>query len=192
MIEKRCIGQLQAQELETISFPVFYEIHFSPQGDALLAYGEDSNHEAQLLVHEIEGDTRLIYSSGSGNENFTGAARWLPDSEKIEFVTGLFVPSNPFTTTFNLVEPDGNGLERRFEVTSNFFVTSGSWSPDGQQFAFTDGNYGPPEGSGLYILDLNTGEWRQILSHFFLGSPGQIDVWKQEMVKHQSRMEGIS
>lgn len=179
-IEKRCIGQTQPQELEALTFPVFYEIHFSPQGDALLAYGEDSNHETQLLVYEIEGDTQLIYSSGSGNENFTGAARWLPDGEKIEFITGLFVPDNPITTTFNLIEQDGTGLEVRLNVAADFAIAYGTWSPDGQEFAFSNWNFGPPEESGLYIVDLSTGEWRQILSHFFLGSPGQIDVWKQD------------
>lgn len=179
VIEKRCIGESQLQELEVVTFPVFYEIHFSPRGDALLVYGQDSSQQAQLLVHDIGGDTRLIYSSAS--EYFTGAARWLPDGQKIEFTgTGYFTPSSTVTATFNLIERDGSNLETRLNIVADLDVSEGTWSPDGQQFAFTSGNYGTPEESGLYILDLNTGEWRQVLSHFYLGSDARIGIWKQD------------
>jgi hypothetical protein len=179
-IEKRCIGRTQPQELEAITFPVFYEIHFSPQGDSLLAYGKDSLGEVRLLVHEIGGNTQQIFSETG--DYFTGDARWTPDGGTIEFIgTGHLDPDGVITTTFSLIERDGGNLEDQLTVVAAFPISNGNWSPDGQEFAFTYGHDSePPEGSGLYILDLNTGEWRQILSHFYLSSPAHIDVWKQD------------
>jgi hypothetical protein len=178
-IEKRCVDQLQPQELEIVTFPVFYELHFSPQGDTLLAYGETSNHEAQLLVHQIEGDTQLIYSSADEDGNSTGAARWLPDGEKIEFVsTKYFQPGDTVTTTFNLIGPDGSDLEVRLNLVADVDMSNGTWSPDGQEFAFTYAD-APGAESGVYVLNLNTGEWRQVLSHFYLGGSPIISAWEQ-------------
>jgi Tol biopolymer transport system component len=179
-IEKWCAGQLQPEELETVTFPVFYQIHFSPQGDALLAYGQDSTHKAHLVVHEIGDSTQEIFSSSS--EYVTGAARWLPDGEQIEFVgTGYLDPNNTITTTFNLIELDGDNLQLRLSLAATFGITEGNWPPDGEEFIFTYGHGSiTPAESGLYVLDLNTGEWRQILSYFYLGSPSNIDVWQQD------------
>jgi hypothetical protein len=180
-IEKRCIGQLQPQELETITFPVFYEIHFSPQGDSLLVYGRiNSLEEVYLLVHEVGRSTRTIFSETG--EYFTGAARWLPDGETIEFIsTGHLDPNGIITTTFNTIESNGNNLEIQLSVAANFAIKYGTWSLNGQEFAFTYGHMAlSPQESGLYILDLNTGEWRQILSHFYLGQSPSISAWKQD------------
>ena len=151
VIEKRCAGR-QPQELEAVTFPVFSEIHFSPQGDALLAYGYDAAFKAHLLVHEIGGNSQEIFVST--NEYFTGAARWLSGGEQIEFAgTGYLSSNNMITTTFNLIERDGDNLQLRLSVADTFDMSEGDWSPSGQEFVFTFGHDSEtPDDSGLYIL----------------------------------------
>lgn len=177
MIEKRCINEVQFELLDSVVFPVFYEIHFSPNGDAILAYGLDSSRTAQLVVHQIGGNSQTLFSQS--DNYFTGVARWLPDGWELEFIsTGHLTSNNTMTTTFNLIERDGNDLQNRLITVASFGISHGVWSPDGQQFAFTYGHDSVlPEESGLYVLDFTIGEWRQILSHFYLSLPPQIDIW---------------
>lgn len=175
-IETRCLGQIEPQWLENITLPAGQEIQFLPQTNFMLAYGEDVlTEEIKLFVHSINTDIDLIFTETK--EHFIGTARWWPDGTQIEFITGLFTPGKPLTTTFNLIQSDGNNFQIRQNITAEFAITNGIWSPDGQEFAFTWANSMPAEESGLYVLDLVTGEWRQILSHFYLGSSPQLDIW---------------
>jgi len=71
---------------------------------------------------------------------------------------------------FQQVDWQGREIVTRLMVQG---VGEGDWSPDGREFAF--GNYVPPPGyvvtgedAGLYVLDLDTGEKRKIVSEIYV------------------------
>jgi hypothetical protein len=175
-LEKNCIDQ----EPEIIGFfdfvdlpdhPVVYEL--SPQGDVLLAHGRMADGELRLYVQEIDQPTPPHLLFTYPNEDLSGhivAVRWLPDGSAIEFL--LRTQSD---NTFYRVSRDGGNITTGVSLPEQFQAELGDWSPDGQQFAFShveeDGTK-----SGLYIIDVQTGEWQQILSDFHMSST-RVRAW---------------
>jgi len=86
----------------------------------------------------------------------------MPDNPKIGFTAGQ--------TCFT-VNIDGTGLEEMSFLESLGTCIGGEWSPDRRQFATTSpGDWSPGESTverlGLYVLNLDSGRWQQVLSSY--------------------------
>jgi len=178
--ERICVGDSEPQVLDTVEFPGdagyrFYRI--SPQGDKLLAYdlGGHLRGDVRIYVKALGSDEppHLLFPPSPSSESCTleelrysslVSIHWSSD-EMIEFL--WCCDRDCF---FQQVDWQGREIVTRLMVQG---VGEGDWSPDGREFAF--GNYVPPPGyvvtgedAGLYVLDLDTGEKRKIVSEIYV------------------------
>jgi len=168
-VQRNCLGEDNIENIGTFEFadlparPMSYEL--SPEGDALLAWGRMPEGELRLYVQEIGASTLPLLLYTYPNEdletNFV-AVRWLPDGSAVEFL----LDTRPENTFFR-VNRDGSDLTSGVSLPEQFQVQLGDWSPDGEEFAFSHVEEDRTK-TGLYIVDLQTGDWRQILSGFHI------------------------
>ncbi len=177
-IEKNCIGDETAEIIGVFDFVdllgrrVRYKL--SPQGDAVLAYGQAPDGTLSLYLQEILSPTPPLLLHAYPNAERTSsivAARWLPDGSGIEFLLRGGYQSQEM---FYQISRDGHSLTTGISLPEQFQVETGDWSPDGHQFAFSHIEEDRTK-TGLYVVDLQTGEWRQILSGFHI--IGQTNAW---------------
>ena len=168
-LQRNCLNTEETENIGVFEFhelparPVIYDL--SPQGDVLLAHGRMRDGELRLYVQEIgqPAPPRLLFTYP--NEDLSGrivAIRWLPDGSAIDFLL-----RNQSDNTFYRVSRVNGDITKGISLPEQLQAELGDWSPDGNQFSFShveeDGTK-----SGLYIIDLQTGEWRQILSKFHI------------------------
>ena len=177
-IEKNCIGNDTAEIIGIFDFVDLFgrlvRYKLSPQGDAVLAYGQARDETLSLYVQEILSPTPPLLLHAYPNPVRTSsiaAARWLPDGSGIEFLLSEGYQSQK---TFYRISRDGLSLTIGISLPEHFQVEMGDWSPDGHQFAFSHIEEDRTK-AGLYVVDLQTGEWRQILAGFHI--TGQINTW---------------
>jgi hypothetical protein len=175
-LEKKCIDR-ETEVIGIFEFadlpeaPVHYQL--SPQGDALLAHGRMADGELRLYVQDIgrPAPPHLLFTQPKEDlGSRIVAVRWLPDGKAIEFL----LRTQPADTFYRVNRDDGD-ITTGVSLPEQFQAQLGDWSPDGRQFAFShveeDGSK-----SGLYLIDLQTGEWRQILSGFHMSST-RVRAW---------------
>ncbi len=176
-LEKVCRDNPSPEVITAIEFtnlsPIaFY--HLSSDGDYLLAYSYTGDGGLNMYVQPIGNSepATLVFSQSSspGIQAHVIALRWLTDNATIEFL----LAGVPYT--FYTVSADGTNLQAQMTL-SGFSVLSGDWSPDGLEFVFSDYSY--EHDPGIYILNLNTGNWRFILPEFFVPA---IHVWKADLL----------
>lgn len=174
-ITKVCVEQPEHQVLRVIEFPNLRPAfnnwyRLSPGQEMLLVYGASLNDTWDIYVWEFDTNITLpgLVVSQS-KSNYRGSVRWHPDGQRIEFVTGGMQLDGTVLTSFYVADPNGENLMTRLDLTAEFAVPNGDWSPDGYEFAFSlvmpDLT---PELSGIYVLDMESGVWQQILSEFYI------------------------
>lgn len=139
------------------------EIHWSPSGDQILVATSLSgfSRHADLYLIDLQGDEeQRIRHVFHTEEEWLLGPRWSPDGLRIEFVLCDQERANVLLS----IDKEGSGRQRIAEVIGlNQCIYPGSWSPDHTWLSFT------PSFGGLYILDVNTGYYWQIL-------PGYVPV----------------
>lgn len=176
-VQRNCLGEDNIENIGTFEFadlparPMNYEL--SPEGDALLAWGRMPEGELRLYVQEIGAPTPPLLLYTYPNEdletNFV-AVRWLPDGSAVEFL----LDTRPENTFFR-INRDGSDLTPGVSLPEQFQVQLGDWSPDGEEFAFSHVEEDRTK-TGLYIVDLQTGNWRQFLSGYHVSS-ARVRTW---------------
>lgn len=178
ILERACLHEPEPQLLGTLEFPElkphFSIYRLSPQGDRLLAYGQNLQGGVSLYITQIRGnESPRLYSE----QNSGGPIRWRPSGETIEFLV-LGRPNTFFTVD------TGQQIVLPRVSLDGFTVMTGDWSPDGSEFAFSYSTDNlQPARSGIYVLDFESGEWRQILAEFyvlniFTWSPDIPEAWQ--------------
>ncbi|MBX3061173.1 MAG: hypothetical protein KF770_32340 [Anaerolineae bacterium] len=182
-VTKVCAGSDERQLLETIELPglrpAMNLYRLSPQGDAFLitTLNESSIPEAYVYEFGSQQPPRLLLSGEDATWFIGGPARWRPDGQEIEIFLQHLEPDNMMRILLYTSDRQGNNRRITLELKLPFSL-QGDWSPDGRELAFFPGmpEY-TPETTGIYILDLETGTWRQILSGFYKDTP-LIQSWQ--------------
>lgn len=158
-----------AQTEETIAVMTFPELsgvpnyRLSPRGEGLLAYGLDLNKGVRLYWQAFTDEQpTLLFHQEDMEETFIGAGpiHWLTDGQTIEFV----VIGSP--TMFYRVNRSG-GQPTFYLALTDLAVLTGDWSSNGQQFVAT-GYDSVNEVDGLFIVDLASGEYQNILPDYII------------------------
>jgi len=187
-VTKRCAGSTEHQILETIEFPnirpVFNRYYLSPQGDALLIMTRNADNIPEVYIYEFgsQEPPRLVFT-GTDEAGFPyGPARWLPDGQGVEFFAQLVEPDGSVKELLYASNRQATDIQVKLELNLPFSLEfGGDWSPDGRELAFFPALPKiTPEVSGIYILDLETGEWWQIVSGLYSDTPG-IQAWSAEI-----------
>jgi Tol biopolymer transport system component len=134
---------------------------FSPNGDriafARTNFAAGSAGSGVLVVANADGSNQRAIFEGPLADNLTGPA-WSPGGDQIVFGLGAFFRrAGTGPATLMSIRPDGTGLTRLSDGTTNDGMPS--WSPDGNQLVFRVAD-GPMR--GLYIIDVKTGERRKL------------------------------
>jgi hypothetical protein len=182
-VQKLCPDLSGPEILETITFPdlrpgYHHTYRLSPQNDALLAVGLNKNDIFEVYVYEFDSPhpPQLLFSAAD-ERWWIDTVRWHSDGQHIEFfVQRTHSPDELLDIILYASDRQATHLQTVLELQLPFSIRGGSWSPDGQQLAFFPGMpHYTPATSGLYILDLETGKWQQILSGFHITGP--VTTW---------------
>src|SRR5690606_22896705 len=145
----------------------FSQYHLSPQGDALLILTWNAQSIFELYIHELgtQQPPRLLFAAEDATWSLWGPARWLLDGQSVEFFTQQIQPDGSARVLLYTTGRQATTTQLKLDLKLPFTLISGDWSPDGRELAFFPGlpDY-TPQTSGIYILDLTNGEWRQIIS----------------------------
>ena len=171
IIEKWCINQ-PPQLLEIVKFPELYAgsgythgaFKLSPDGNYLSGYSQEHGGNMALYLHKI-GETTppiLLFQVPDLQPYFSPNNRWWPDNQTIEFIA--YYP----TTTFYTLNWLKNKIDVQFSGVKIDIPIVGDWSPNGNKFIYaSSGADAKPAQSGLYVIDLESGENYQLLDKFY-------------------------
>jgi len=143
----------------------------SSDGQALVYYAfYTKKTPSGLYVVDIDsGKAKLLLSSKliPGSPGFFYPVCWSPDGTTIRFYV-RFQDGQERRDTFYSVNRDGTDLKPLFTLTDlgdsqmDWAIHSGTCSPDGREVAFS---LDPDPRGGLYVLNLDRGQWRQVLAN---------------------------
>jgi len=186
VVDRMCIGDAKPQTLAQVEFPsqansqgdYFRSYRLSPQGDKLLAYSQGfSGGEISLYMKLLGNDDtpQLLFHSpmrSCGHYQYQGIApfRWNPSGESVDLLWTNFCDGQP-ENVFYQIDWQGKNLLTVANISGSMFIRVGDWSPDGREFAFQyqpvlENSLSPIDGvsAGLYLLNLETGEWKRLVS----------------------------
>ncbi len=173
------------QVLETIEFPdlrpALNDYHLSPEGDAILITTRSTSGVPEIYIYEFgsQQPPQLLFSAEDETWFISGPIRWQPNGQKVEFFLQHGEPDGLIQILLYTIDRKGVRDDNSLELKLPFSI-NGDWSPDGREIAFFGMTDYTPEASGIYILDLKTGEWRQILSEFYSDVP-LIQNWQADV-----------
>jgi tricorn protease len=101
-----------------------------------------------VTVPAEKGDPRNLTESPAVHDRFPA---WSPDGGTVAYFSDA---GGEWGLT--LVDQDGDGEERRFEIPGAGFYLDPTWSPDGHSLAFRDNSL------ALWILDVESGETTRV------------------------------
>jgi hypothetical protein len=143
----------------------------SPDGLQLIYGADDGN----LYLVEISSGKRTKLYQADRNVNGIWGVRvacWSPDGEAIRFVAIVNQNGQPEPTVLS-VNPQGGGLAALRTIDSSAGLLNGDCAPDGRHIVVvapvSDESGEANRKAGLYVVDLDTGSWRQILPNFSVG-----------------------
>ncbi len=183
-VTKICTS-VDPQVLETIDFPdlrpALNQYHVSPEGDAILITTRSISGVPEIYIYEFGGQQppQLLFSAEDETWFSSGPIRWQPNGQKVEFFLEHGEPDGLIQILLHTIDRKGVRDDNSLELKLPFSI-NGDWSPDGREIAFFGMSDYTPETSGIYILDLETGEWRQILSEFYNSAP-LIQNWQADV-----------
>jgi hypothetical protein len=144
----------------------------SPDGASLVyyAYYTKETPSGLYAVDIDNGKASLLLSSKSipDSPGLFYPDCWSPDGTAIRFYV-RFQDGQERRDTFYSVSRDGTHLKQLFTLENladtqvSWAINSGTCSPDGREVAFS--LYPDPRGS-LYVLNLDSGQWRQVLADY--------------------------
>ncbi|MBE2199253.1 MAG: hypothetical protein IAE79_11635 [Anaerolinea sp.] len=187
-VTKVCAGSSTWEVLATIEFPTLPTMHtylsdplLSPNGDAFLITSRNTDDIRELYIYELGSPEppRLLFAAE--NESWRiNLIYWQSDGQHIEFFLQRWEVDDTVTILHYVSERNGANMRADLELTLPFSI-NGDWSPDHREIAFFSGmTVYTPAATGIYILDLETGVWRQILSGFY-NDTSHIQSWQVDI-----------
>ena len=125
------------------------------------------------IVDMASGETRNVFRPDSipGSSPVLGPFCWTPDGSLVRFVVRSR-EDTIWVNTFYAIDYNGDTLRLLFRLTDlGMWIGPGDCSPDNQEMAFSLMSY------ELYVIYLDTGEWRRILADYDVNS---IRAWPVE------------
>jgi len=138
------------------------EPRFSPDG-RLLAYAASEG----LYVADTAGGAGgyIFRPEDVPGVNPVGPVCWMPDGESLKFVLRRWEEGR-WHNEFYRIGVHGEEPRLLFTLSDlDSFVWTGVCSPDGREMAFAINPYGHKE-TGIYLVDLESGKWRRILTQY--------------------------
>lgn len=144
-------------------------IRVSPDGRQVAAYSvaQEGGNSIYMATLNDPSPPRFVFHA---NESFfPGPFTWLSNNQTLEFIVqSADLNGNTGTTQFYRALLNDEDVEMYLEL-SGFTIRDAVWSPNGKELAFI---YHVPDikpiDSGLYIMDLETGEWQKILWTYYI------------------------
>ncbi|MBI5567906.1 MAG: hypothetical protein HY870_23620 [Chloroflexi bacterium] len=141
----------------------------SPDRSSLVYYTNDVP-SGLYLVDVAIGKTSLLLSGKAipGSPGFFYPVCWSPDGSAVRFSV-RFQAGQQRRDTFYSIDANGHNLKMLFALTSvgepspDWAMHAGTCSPNSQEVAFS---MEPDPKGGLYVLNLDNGQWRQILTGY--------------------------
>lgn len=185
---KICADSSDWEVLATVKFSTLpasqthlSSITLSPQGDALLIRSRNVNDISELYIYEFGNSEQPNLLFAAEDESWgIGLPSWQPNGQHIEFFLQRWETNNTVSVHHYMSVRDGTDAQIVAEMSLPFSL-DGAWSPDREEIAFFPGldTYAPAT-SGLYILDLTTGKWRQIASNLYSDTP-HVHTWQVDL-----------
>lgn len=134
---------------------IFYEPQLSPDGSYMAYIAKDGD----LYIADMKsGEARRIFT-------YTwdlGPVCWTADGMAVRFIVPSRDPNGNPINTFFQIDRDGRNLQQLFTISDlGNFIGTGVCSPDGRELVFSF-----RWGGELYIVNLESGEWRKILPDY--------------------------
>jgi TolB protein len=127
---------------------------WSPNGKEI-AYSSSRSHDPEIWISDVNGSLARQVTSLRGPDV---SPTYNPKTgEQIAWISG-----RTGLPQLYIMNTDGSGVTR---LTDGGYVTSPSWSPNGQFIAFAwDRKYGPgaPGGQDIYVMNVATKWWIQL------------------------------
>ena len=178
-IQQICPEALEPETLYVVEFPdvvgrFAQSYQLSPNGENILAYGRDNNDTWQVYVQEIPptAPPTHVFSQSVYQDNLMMGLypiQWHLDGEHIEFILNGYQDIDEVSLIHYVISSDGQ--ETYYEElleTSSFGLCCG-WSSKLDQIVIGVRDV-PTNQAGLYVFDLEEGNWRQILPQFFINT----------------------
>jgi len=136
-------------------------------------------YEGLYVVDEAGEGQYLFRPDDVPGANPVGPVCWMPDG-KTRFVVRRWEDDH-WRHAFYSMGLDDESPQLLFTLDDlESFIWSGICSPDGEEMAFTLNPYGQ-KADGVYLVDLESGEWRQILDHYVVDRMrAPLPVWLRE------------
>jgi Tol biopolymer transport system component len=141
---------------------------YSPDGKHLLYFGQDLK---LYLLDLADGSWRVLIDTGP-EQALAGPYCWSTDGKQILFAK-IRGPNFQTPVVFSIDLASGN-LTELFVLRGLEGASFGDCSPNGLEIVMQSNNRGEKEKSGLYIVNLQTGDRRQILKNFFVEIPRSV------------------
>ena len=137
---------------------------------AMLMYGARENGVFGLyLVDSQTGEITKLYQTQIIEDHlfWIGTACWSPDGNIIDFMLHSRVGMNNQPPMMYRINRDGSNIQAIYDFPGLENAWFGACSPDGREITLSIGGNTAIESNGLYVINRDTGELKQILSNFF-------------------------
>jgi Tol biopolymer transport system component len=118
------------------------------------------SYQRRIYVVDVDGTNMNALTEG-GEFEYDSNPVWSPDGSQIAFTRATFLESGSFDNAIidlYTVPSDGGRPFRLNEVSFNGYVSSLSWSPDGNEIVFAeDTNPGAVVTTDISVLNVNSG-----------------------------------
>jgi Tol biopolymer transport system component len=137
---------------------------------SMLTYGARENGVFCLyLVDTQTGETTKLYQTQTIEDHlfWIGTACWSSDGDTIDFMLHSRVGMDNQPPVMYRINRDGSNIQALYSFPGLENAWFGACSPDGKEVALSIGGNTEIESNGLYLINRDTGQLKQILSSFF-------------------------
>lgn len=142
---------------------------------SMLTYGTRENGVFGLyLVDTQTGETTKLYQTQTIDNHlfWIGTVCWSSDGDTIDFMLHSRVGMDNQPPVMYRITRDGSNIQALYSFPGLENAWFGACSPDGKEVALSIGGNTEIESNGLYLINRDTGQLRQILSSFFVITVG--------------------
>lgn len=141
--------------------------HSSPDDSSLVYVGSDNG---VYIANKKSGKASLLFRPENVPDTrfFVGPVCWSSDGLTIKFVVRSRRGNEGLPPEFYVIDRNGSNLRLLFTLPGLEDMAFGDCSPNGQELAFSVPE-SPTRGKvGLYVINLDSGKWRHILTDYYV------------------------